>query len=211
MSLLAFLFGYGKGKPESFTARETPRFAETRVPVPAHGAILVQNGTVELVLKAIESHAGLDAKEVPKQFRITIANESNGGVLVRFPDGAPPYDIVNLISWLNNPPGIQGVSSAKGWITSPSTGLGYSLKPEISNGWGDTLVGASSDGRSVRVYLPEATMCEISQVIIADPAPASGPIGAKPQLTINVVMDVATDFGNHAFEITHQKDTEWTP
>lgn len=173
---------------------------------PAYGTILIRTGTPKLVRDAILSHASLVGKEFPHQVCIAVTEESCG-IVVRFPNGAPPYEIVNLIGWLNDPPEIDGVSQAKGWITSPATRVRYSLTPELDNPWGDTLVGASSDGKSVRVYLPEATMCEISKAFIADNEPDIKTHGAE--LTFSVEMDFITTFGNPDFRITHQKDTDW--
>ncbi len=218
MSFLSFLFGCGDGKQEEATQPETSDVArvantlsEGRVVEPAQGTILVQNGTPELLRKAIEAYVGLSGRDVPKEFRVTFATHASGSMVVRFPDGAMPYEFVNLIGWLNDPPEICGVSDARGWITSPSTGIRYSLKPETENRWGDTLVGRSSDGRSVRVYLPEAGLCEISRSIGTDPEPDLENLGDEAQVTFSVVMEVATGFGNYEFKITDPKDTAWGP
>lgn len=215
MSFLSFLFGCREKDSASPLPPDTVPTAASQVNDVslrfARGTILVENGSPELVLDTIKTHTELFGKEAPRQFRVTIAKGSNGSIIVQFPDGAPPYDIVNLINWLDAPPDIARVSGAKGWITSPSTGIRYSLKPDVTNEWGDTLIGAASDGTSVRVYLPEASMCELSQAVIAEPEPDSNVESTSSPLTVTVVMDASTDFGNPQFRTTHPKDTSWGP
>ncbi|MEZ6086795.1 MAG: hypothetical protein R3C05_01930 [Pirellulaceae bacterium] len=53
-------------------------------------------------------------KDVPKEFRVTIAATPAAALLLDSRMGAPPYDIVNLIGWLNDPPEIEGVSGREG-------------------------------------------------------------------------------------------------
>jgi hypothetical protein len=203
MSCTAMLFG-GCGKPKREQANPSPE-----VPKAAHDWILIQEGTPELVRQAIQSYAGISRKVKPKDFRITVAKHPSGFLSVTFPDGLPPYDIVNLIGWLNQPPEVKRVRGAVGWLTSPESGLRYFLKPDSGNSQGDTLIGKSSDGISVEVYLPEATVCPVSRRLDSLPEPDTSAIQTISGLTFTVTLDVDPSFGNPGFKVTHSKDANW--
>ena len=203
MSLLSFLFGCGK---QEATRPAAPPASAVKS---AQGWICVHKGTPELAQQAIKAYADNFNKVQPKDFQVNIAEHPAGFLAITFPDGVPPYDLINLIGWLNQPPEIKGVSGAAGWITSPTSGFRYALQPESGNEWGDTLAGTSSDGKSVQVYQPDATMCEISRSVTPLSEPDISAIPAGAGLTFSVTLDVDPSFGNPEFKITHPKDTNW--
>ena len=176
---------------------------------PAQAWICVHKGTPDLVRQAITAYANNFKKMTPRAFRVSVAEHPSGFLAVTFPDGAPPYDVVNLIGWLNQPPDFKEVSGAVGWITSPASNLRYSLQPESGNQWGDTLIGTSSHGKTVQVYQPDATMCEVSRRVIPLPEPDVSALPAGSGLTFSVTLDIDPSFGNAEFKITHPKDTNW--
>jgi hypothetical protein len=175
----------------------------------AHGWICVHNGTPELLQQAIEDYASNLKKLKPKEFRVRVARHPAGFLAVMFPDGVPPYDLVNLIGWLNQPPGMEAVSGAVGWITSPASSKRYSLQPDSGNEFGDTLIGMASDGETVQVYQPDAAMCEVSRRVILLPEPDTSMLSAGSGITFSVALDADASFGNPDFKTTHPKDTNW--
>ena len=131
----------------------------------AVGAIYIEHGSLDEIRSAIVEHSELIGEELPKETSIKVSELASGSFIVEFPNGVVPYDLVNLISWLNMPPGYKSISDATGWIKSPKTGIKYSLIPDSSNSYGDTLLGHDEKGRSVRVYLPENALCEITSPV----------------------------------------------
>ena len=204
MSLLSCLLG-GCGEEEA----GRPASSSTPPPASAAGWIRVDNGTPELIKRAVVAHAESFRKVKPQRFRVSVAKHPSGFFVVTFPDGVRPYDLVNLIGWLDQPPDITGVSGATGWITSPATGVTYSLRPDAENSWGDTLIGTSSDGKAVQVYQPEVSMCEISRRVIPVPEPDLSQAQTDSLPTFTVTLDVDPSFGNPEFKMTHPKDTNW--
>lgn len=167
---------------------------------PAQGWIHVSNGTLPAIKSAIEQYADLQAAEYPGSFRAQLHPQSDGSVAVALPDGFPAYDLANMTGWLNSPPDHPDVYGAVAWITAPADGTNYYLEPETENPLGDTLVGASSAGHSVRVYLPDTKLTE-------DPTDRSYPkeheieTSSNPT-TIRVVLETSTAFGNPGFKLT---------
>ena len=174
---------------------------------PAHGWILVENGGLSDVKAALRDYDGLSRAERPGVFRVELHPQTNGAVAVVLPDGLPAYDLANMTGWLSAPPDQEDVHGAASWLTAPGTGIKYYLEPETSNQWGDTLVGSSSLGPSVRVYLPETGLSEVSD---------SHPYRAEPEIkvssrpvTIKVTLDTNTAFGNSKFVVNAAKDHDW--
>ncbi|MCY2928217.1 MAG: hypothetical protein NTV86_01740 [Planctomycetota bacterium] len=203
MSCTVILFG-GCGKPEENRPNPSPEVHKM-----GQDWILVQQGKPELVEKAIQNYASNCRNEKLKGFRISVVKHPSGFVAVTFPDGLPPYDIVNLIGWLNQPSEVKGIRGAVGWLTSPESGLRYGLKSDSGNRLGDTLIGRSSDGNSVQVYLPEAAICPISRRVDSPLEPDTSAIQTVPGLTFTVTLDVDPSFGNPGFKVTHSRDTNW--
>lgn len=205
MSLFSLLFGHGKQKASQPADPSLPAVKS------AQGWICVYEGTSELVQQGIKDY--LDnlgpANLNPKDFHVNIAKHPAGFLAVTFPDGIPPYDLINLIGWFNQPPETQGVSGAVGWITSPASDIRYTLQVEPDNEWGDTLIGTSSDKKTVQVYQPDATMCEVSRSVAPLPEPDISSIPDGSGITFLVTLETNPSFGNPEFKITHPKDTNW--
>jgi hypothetical protein len=164
--------------------------------------------TPELARQTIENYADLFREAQPMDFHVEVAQHPEGFLAVTFPDGFPVYDFINLIGWLNGSSETEGASEAVAWVTSPASGLRYSLQPN-EKGWGDTVVGASSDGTAVEVYLPYIGMCEVSRPVSVLPEPdLSGlPFGSNQFFT--VTLDLEASSWNPRLEFTHIKDAKW--
>lgn len=167
---------------------------------PAQGWILVAHGSLSAIESAIIQYDSLYLPERPGSFRIQLHPQSDGSVAVMLPDGLPAYDLANLTGWLNDPPDQSDVSDAVAWITAPADGTRYYLEPDPDNPFGDTLVGASSTGQSVRVYLPETGLIE-------DCADRSyreeqGIETSANPTTMTVRLDTNTSFGNPQFRLS---------
>ena len=174
---------------------------------PSNGWILVSNGTIQEVELAIRDYDRIRVNRYPGHFRIELHPQRNGKVAVRFPDGFPAYDLPNLTGWLSAPPDQPKVSGAECWITSPGNGEKYYLEPELSNPWGDTLIGASSSGTSVRVSLPETGLSEVSSSYAYKVEPEIEFV--EDPVMIRVTLDTNTHFGNPTFVIDSPKDHDW--
>ena len=95
---------------------------------------------------------------------------------------------------------------AAGWLISPGAQPRYYLAPDPANPTGDTLVGVSSAGTTVSVYLPDCTL----ERATGSPAAgnlAVGSIAAEPAFpavdqpitSFEVTLDGDTSFGNPQF------------
>ncbi|MGY0613436.1 hypothetical protein [Luteimonas sp. A501] len=174
---------------------------------PAQGWILVKSGSASDVRAAISDYDGIAREERPGVFRVELHSQRSGAVAVVLPDGFPAYDLANMTGWLSAPPDQEDVYGAASWITAPGNGVKYYLEPETSNPWGDTLIGASTLGQPIRVYLPEAGMSEVSSAYLYREEPE---IEISPQpITIEVTLDTSTAFGNPQFVVDSPKDHDW--
>ena len=167
---------------------------------PAQGWILVAHGTLSAIELAIIDYDSLYLPERPGTFKIQLHPQSNGSVAVVLPDGLPAYDLPNLTGWLNAPPDQPDVSDAVAWITAPADGARYYLEPDPDNPFGDTLIGASSTGQSVRVHLPETGLMQDCTEISYREEPEIE-ISTNPT-TLAVVLETSTEFGNPEFRLT---------
>ena len=177
--------------------------------LPAQGWILVSNGNIADVRAAIIEYDQLVKEVEPRAFAIELHPQSDGKLAVLLPNGFPAYDLANMTGWLSSPPSQLGVYDAVAWITSPRDGVKYYLEPEIANTWGDTLIGSSTEGLSIRVYLPETGVSKIST-----PRPyKKEPIINRLQnpIKISITLDTNTDFGNQNFVINSPNDHTWRP
>jgi hypothetical protein len=173
----------------------------------AQGWILVKSGSVPDVKAAIRDYDALRRSERPGVFRVELHPQTSGAIAVVLPDGLPAYDLVNMTGWLSAPPDQEAVSGAVSWIKSPGNDIKYYLEPETGNSWGDTLIGASTLGQSVRVSLPETAMSEVSASYSYKEEPE---IKISPQpVTIEVTLDTNTAFGNSNFVVNSPKDHDW--
>ncbi|MCB0078496.1 MAG: hypothetical protein KDD73_13865 [Anaerolineales bacterium] len=198
MSFLGSLFGRKKNVEESVVP-------SNRAVLRTDGWIRVTEATLTAVQEDIESYAELIPPAKPVQFQVALTAMDDGAVAVTFPDGVTSYLLTSLIMWLDAPPQRQVAGRAMGWLISPRSGLRYALQgePEPS----DLLLGQDSQGRSVQLYVPEGTLCELSRTVAApqEPTPPSNPpdVGHRFQIAV----DVDESFGNLSFVTTHPKDT----
>ncbi len=174
---------------------------------PSQGWILVNNGKISEIEAAIHEYDGLTRELHPRTFRIELHPQSSGAVAVLLPDGLPAYDMANMTGWLNAPPDQESVYDAVSWITAPGNGTKYYLEPETSNPWGDTLIGASTHGQSVRVSIPETGLSEVSATHLYKEEPEIE-ISQQP-LIIAVTLDTNIALGNPDFVIDSPKDHDW--
>lgn len=199
MSLWSKLFGSNE-KTESLSV------PPTRVP---EGGIFIRNGSLEEIQNAVEEHANLFPPQKPAMFPVKVSQLSSGSAIIEFPGGVTAYGLVNLIGWLNSPPGKGAVSGAFGWIVSPVTDIRYVLTPESENPAGDTLTGLSSEGKYVRVYQPEARMSEMSSLAQIPEFPMFEEADVQQSIEFSITLDAVTNFGNPGFVITDSKDKQW--
>ena len=174
---------------------------------PAQGWILVKNGRVSDIGAAIRDYDGLARDERPGVFRVELHPQTDGSVAVVLPDGFPAYHLANMTGWLSAPPDLESVHGAHSWITAPGDGIKSYLEPETSNAWGDTLIGASTLGRSIRVFLPETGISETfqSRTYREEPQIQISPL----PVTMEVTLDTNTAFGNPRFTVNRPMDHDW--
>lgn len=167
---------------------------------PAQGWILVAHGSLSAIESAIIEYDSLYLPNRPGSFKIQLHPQSDGSVAVMLPDGLPAYDLANLAGWLNAPPDQIDVSDAVAWITAPADGTRYYLEPDPDNPFGDTLVGASSTGQSVRIYLPETGLMQDCTDCSYREEPEIE-ISTNPT-TVAVALETSTEFGNPEFRLS---------
>ena len=192
-SMAAFFVAMATVIPQASGASPDPAFK------PAQGWILVHHGSPAEVQKAIAEYDEIAREIRPGVFRIELHPQPDGRTAVLLPDGFPAYDLVNMTGWLDAPPDEIDAYGANGWIVSPTSGIRYSLMPEVENTWGDTMLGASSEGVSIRIRIPEGEALEIPQRVAYQAEPridmASDPI------RMEVTLDTSTKFGNQGFVV----------
>lgn len=175
--------------------------------VPAQGLVLVTNGSASDVRDAIIEYDGLVREEKPAVFRVELHPQSSGKVAVVLPDGLPAYDLANMTIWLSAPPDQLEVYEAVSWLAAPGNGLQYYLEPEYDNPSGDTLLGSNNLGQSIRVYVPETGVSEISAAHAYEEQPE---IEVSPQpVVIELTLDTGTSFGNPRFVVDSPRDHDW--
>lgn len=169
---------------------------------PSQGWILVRHGSVEDVRGAIVEYDGLTREIRPAVFRMELHPQRAGGVAILLPDGLPAYDLANLAGWLDAPPGREDdVHGAIAWLVSPTSGVKFSLVPEAANEEGDTMLGASGDGASIRIWQPEGRASLIPQRVVYQPEPDIDI--ARDPMSMEVTLDTNPAFGNPGFVIEH--------
>ncbi len=167
---------------------------------PAQGWILVTHTSMKAIELAIADYDRLYIPERPGTFKIQLHPQSSGSTALVLPDGLPAYDLPNLTAWLNNLPDQPEVSNAVAWITAPADGARYYLERDPGNSFGDTLIGASSTGQPVRVYLPETGLVQDCTEIAYRDEPDIE-LATNPT-TLAVVLETCTEFGNPEFELS---------
>lgn len=188
--------------------REDEDAARTRDPdpafVPVQGWIRVDRGGLDAVRAAIGDYGRLHAPVRPAMFRIELHAQPDGAVAVVPRDGLPAFDIANLTVWLSAPPDRMEVEGASVRLVSPGDGLDYALAPELDNPAGDTLVGMRSDGRPVRVFVPETFITEADAPF--DVPPAAECMLTDAPVVLDLQLDTDSTFGNPGFVLDASMD-----
>lgn len=166
---------------------------------PVTGWIRVDRGGLDAVRAAVFEYGQLYTPVRPATFRIELHPQPDGAIAVVPRDGLPAFDIANLTVWLSAPPGQMDVEGARVRLTSPGDGLDYALAPDPDNPAGDTLAGVRSDGRAVRVYVPETLISEADTPL--DAPPPIDYIAMDAPAVLELVLDTDTSFGNPRFVV----------
>jgi hypothetical protein len=172
------------------------------------GYIYIKLGTSEEIKKEVIEHSSIARHVLPKTIAVHLWQEKDG-VYLYYPEGTTTYNFVNSISWLNNPPDRENIGYAKGWVRSRKTNEEYFLYPDISNNYGNTLLGANAMTESVEIYLPEARICLTSKNVTYEPLPEKIKELGQPTLVFKIQVDISPSFGNPLFVLTDKKDTKW--
>lgn len=172
--------------------------------VPVRGWIRVERGGLEAVQAAVRDYGGLSTPVRPAVFHIELHAQPDGAVAVVPRDGLPAFDIANLAVWLSAPPDQAEVEGTRVWLSSPGDGLDYALAPELDNPAGDTLVGVRSDGRPVRVFVPDTFITEADATVEGPPAAAC--IATDRPVALELRLDTDTTFGNPRFVLDESTD-----
>ena len=173
---------------------------------PAHGMILVKHGSLEDIQAAIVDYDSIARELQPHSFKVELHPQENG-VAVILPDGFPAYDLANMTGWLNAPPSQRNVYDAVSWIVSPGDGTPYYLEPEEENVRGDTLVGASKAGQSIRVYQPECGISNVSHHFSYKEKPEI--VLSQNPIKFEMVLDADPSFGNTNFLVNSPDNHTW--
>ncbi|MFV9657318.1 hypothetical protein ACNFCK_20725 [Pseudomonas sp. NY15366] len=175
--------------------------------LPAKGWVLIENGSIEEIRAAILDYDSLVREEVPGTFTVELHEQKDGSIAALFPDGLPSYDIANITVWLDAPPNQKNVYGAKSWVSTPDGTSEYFLKPEVENEWGDTLVGSSKSGTSIRIYVPETGMSEIAQTVDYEPEPTIS-LSSKP-MSFSITLDTDISWANPMLSINKPINHDW--
>jgi hypothetical protein len=165
--------------------------------VSTHGWVLVKNGSVSEIREAILDYDAIAKEQIPKLFRVELHPQENSTIAVLFPDGLPSYDMANITVWLDAPPEQENVYGARSWLTTPETKIKYYLKPEVENEWGDTLIGASEKGVSIRVHVPETGIEKISKTVVYEREPKIE-LNSNP-MKFSITLDADISWANPMF------------
>jgi hypothetical protein len=159
--------------------------------------LLVEGGSPEEVQRAVVKHSTITRPEVPTRHRCRVFRLDAARLAVTFDPPAPPYAFTNLIGWLDDPRMNHGAKRAVGWLVSPGDGTRYYLAPKRANRGGDTLVGATANGRPVSVFLPSCSL-RVGQGKVETETEPELP-GGEPAAEFDVTFDSNPDFGNRTF------------
>lgn len=165
--------------------------------ISTHGWVLVENGSMSEIREAILDYDAIAKAQTPKLFRVELHSQQNSTVAVRFPDGLLSYDMANITGWLDAPPEQENVYAARLWLTTPATKIKYYLKPEVENEWGDTLLGTTEKGISIRVHLPETGIEKIAQAVLYEPEPTIE-LNTNP-VKFSITLDTDFSWANPMF------------
>jgi hypothetical protein len=171
--------------------------------------IQVRDGHLPQIKKAVAEYAKLNPGSNPAPLEVTVYSHADGFFVLTFSGPVPTYPFVNLVGWLDDPPGVRGVSGAKGWYGAPGSQERYALCPDQSNPWKDTLLGYSTAGRKIEVYQPEGWICQSTKPVALLPEPSISPVRLNALARVPCLINHDSSFGNPTFQITHPPDTDW--
>lgn len=174
---------------------------------PAKGWILIKNGELNTVKRAVSDYDQLANYHPNHQYPVSIFPQKNRSVMLRFAQGLPVYDLTNLTAWLDAPPGQRTVFGALCWLTSPGSHKRYSLMPEAANHWGDTLIGASTDGGVVRLYLPTIELSPAS--VNLKPIEEPKNLQQTTFETLTITSNSEPGLANQDFIVNRTLDYDW--
>ena len=163
--------------------------------------ILVEGSSPEAIQKAVITHSKIARPEQPGLHHVKVFKLDANQYGVMFDPPAPPYSFANLIGWLDDPKMNRGARRAVGWFVAPGDGTRFFLAQKPGGTGGDTLVGITSDGRSVSVFLPDCSVTLSTAKVVAIPEPELPTAGTGPVVEFDVVLDGDTSFGNPQFVV----------
>ncbi len=197
--LVLVLFGCGESKEASPVSESDFLLVK--------GWVLVESGSVEEIRAAISDYDSLAREEVAGTFKVELHEQQDESIAVLFPSGLPSHDIANITVWLDAPPNQENVYGAKSWVSAPDGTNEYFLKPEAENEWGETLVGSSKLGTSVRIYVPETGMSEVSQLVEYQSEPTIS-LSSKP-VSFFITLDTDISWANPMLSVNQSIDHDW--
>ena len=164
----------------------------------------------EEILKGIRAYyaCALPSKEYSQRVEVWRGADA---CYVTFPDGVDAYDLVNSFGWLlyydpSSDEATEKVKDVQAWITRAGRTLHFPADAQ-ENASGDTFVAVDSNGQSLRVYIPELTICIVSKSVGTFATP---PATATMELVASIVVITEPPGGdvNSNLEITDPVDTD---
>lgn len=162
--------------------------------------ILVKGSNPEAIRAAVIAHSEVARHELPARFRVSVYALGDDRHAVAFDSPIPPYDLTNLINWLDDAKMCAGSGGAVGWLMSPASGVRYFLAPKPGKA-GDTLLGIGTDGKRVEVFLPDCSVSFARHKLTPTPEPAVALTELTPAVVFEVSLDANPDFGNPEFDV----------
>jgi hypothetical protein len=163
--------------------------------------ILVEGSNPETIQKAVIAHSKICRHVRPSLHHVKIFKLDANQFGVMFDPPAPPYAFANLIGWLDDPSVNRGARRAVGWFVAPGDGTRFFLAQKPGGTGGDTLVGVTSDGRSVSVFLPDCSVTLSKAKVVATPELELPAADAGQIVEFEITLDSNTSFGNPKFVI----------
>lgn len=155
--------------------------------------IYIQSGTANDVAAALKSYSDLGNKDSTIKV-IAEIYEGSSGVKLKLSSETPAYYFANMIGWLNSPPD-GNTRNSVGWYKS-SNGDRYFLIPDLSDSYGENLLGVSSDGVVINYYQPEGVITKSDKSV----TPAKEPDhDFSHRITLSLDLEDLKDWGNPEF------------
>jgi hypothetical protein len=161
------------------------------------GWIAAEGMSLDEVHKQIISHSKIADAVLPIEVEVTLSPHPAGFVAVCFPSGLPAYDLVNLLSWLN-----EGNRGAIAFLKSPNYNARYCITIDGDNPAGDIALAAADDDSALQISLPDMIVTTASS---GNPSPEPDPSLEPVTRRLVVGMDGNPNFGNPSFDVTYPK------